>query len=146
MPVDTTQPPNTLSLNRQLAKSLQTLHDNFHAYRPGFLMERCVHPLDEYIVHGDDDVQAAYCGAALCLLCRRTKATGERIALKGLIDTAQSTITPPPLLFFQTLTLQDALPAEVKARAGLLVKAFTKLRRKLPCHLIYAPQQACGRR
>jgi hypothetical protein len=92
-------------------------------------MRRCVHLLDE---HGDDDVRAAYCGAALCLLCRRKKASDERRVLKLLLDEAQNTRTPPLLVFFQTLTLQDAHPAGVAASAALLVKAFMKLRRKLP--------------
>jgi hypothetical protein len=37
-------------------------------------------------------------------------------------------------MFFQTLTLMDCTPAEVKARAAALVKGFAKLRRKLPHH------------
>jgi len=95
-------------------------------------MAHCVHPFDEFTVHGDDEVEAKYCRAALCLLCRRLKAIEERTVLKLLLDAAQNTIKPAPLLFFQTLTLQDAPPAEVKARAALLVKAIPKLRRKLP--------------
>jgi hypothetical protein len=39
------------------------------------------------------------------------------------------------LIVFQTLTLRDAFPQEVKSRAGLLVTAFKKLRRKLPRHI-----------
>jgi len=100
-------------------------------------MQRCVHTLDDAVFNEENNVQASYCGAALCLLCRRKKAIDERRNLKRLLDTAQSA-TPPPLLFFQTLTLQDARPAEVQARAGLLVRAFGKLRRKLPHHLGWA--------
>jgi hypothetical protein len=100
-------------------------------------MQHCIHPLDEFRVHGESDVEAQYCRAALCLLCRRRKAIEERRVLKRLLEAAQST-APVPLLFFQTLTMADCPPAEVSARAGLLVKAFSKLRRMLPHHLGWA--------
>jgi hypothetical protein len=37
-------------------------------------------------------------------------------------------------MFFQTLTLRDCTPDEVKTHAAALVKGFAKLRRKLPHH------------
>jgi hypothetical protein len=55
-----------------------------------------------------------------------------------MLELAQRTITPTPSLFYQTFTLQDALPAEVETRAGLLVRALRKLRRKVPHHLGWA--------
>lgn len=87
-------------------------------------MESCQHTLDS------PDAQAQYCGSALCLLCRRKRANDERTFLKHQLETAIASFENPPLIIFQTFTLQDALPAEVQARAGLLVWAFNKLLHK----------------
>jgi hypothetical protein len=120
-------PPSDLSeLNRLLSESLKTLHTDESAYRQAHLMEVCQHSLDS------PDERAEYCRCSLCLLCRRERAIGERRFLMRQLDTALASFENPALIVFQTFTLQDALPEEVGARAGLLVKAFGKLLRKRP--------------
>lgn len=122
------QPPDLRALNENLRKSLKTLHDwriDSHVHR----MEECVHSLTR------PDDEARYCKSPLCLECRRWKATQERRVIKQLLESASNSLPQPPLIFFQTLRLKDALPAEVKGRVALLVSAFKKLRRKLPRNL-----------
>jgi len=91
-------------------------------------MEACVHPLTQ------PDDEARYCRVQLCLECRRWKAMDERDVLMLLLSRARQNYQDP-LLVFQTLTLQDACPHEVKDRADLLVTAFKRLRRRLPYHV-----------
>lgn len=112
-------------LNRRLARSLRTLHDqelDFHAHK----LEFCTHPLTR-----PEEDAGRYCKSKLCLECRRWRALEERRSISRLLEAACRSL-PHPLMFFQTLTLRDCTPAELASRAAVLVGGFKKLRRKLP--------------
>lgn len=121
-----TEYPDLAKLNQELARSLRSLHEpalDHHAQR----IEHCVHSLTR-----PDDI-SYYCRSKLCLECRRWRAIDERKDLLRRLGATLST-EPAPLMFFQTLTVQDCTPDEIESRATALVKGFAKLRRKLPHH------------